>query len=493
MSIRLLIRILLLLLLAGCSRPEQADIAFGVQQLPLNFDPRKATDAASERVNHLLYQGLVRFDEARKPQPDLADWERPEPALYRFRLRGNPRFDHGAPVTMRDAAATLRWILEPTNNSPHRSTLEIIDSIEVHDDRSLTFRLKRADPHFPSYLATGILPEKHIHDTHDFSTEPLGSGPFRLLSRDAGRVMLQRKSDMESVSLVLVRDPSVRVLKLLRGEIDLLQNDLPPSLVDYLAKQDKVELMTEPGSNFTYLGFNLEDPVTGDIRIRRAVAHAIDRDAILEYVFRNRSRPAAGLFPPEHWLGIDNSNGLKYDPDQARKLLRDAGYGAGKQLELTWKTSSDSFRLRLATIMQQQLADVGISVKIKSYDFGTFFGDIKSGNFQLYSLTWVGLKTPDTFRYIFHSDSIPPAGANRGRLQSPVVDRLIESAEKEESIDAQIPLYRQLQQELLRELPYVPLWYEDQVAAFRPDRITGYTLRQDGNYDGLVPVKRVGR
>jgi peptide/nickel transport system substrate-binding protein len=482
--------LLLAMQLVGCARQEPEGIRFGVQQLPFNFDPRQATDAASERVNHLLYQGLVRFDEHRQPQPSLATWERPDPQRYRFTLSGDDKFDDGSPVTIRDVVATYESILDPARNSPHRSTLSLIREIRAINDNTLDFLLDRADPYFPSYLSAGILPARLIEAAHDFSSKPVGSGPFRLLAREAGRLQLERKSDGLLLSLLLVKEPSVRVLKLLRNEIDLLQNDLPPSLVDYLAKQPGVRVQTVDGSNYTYVGFNLDDPVTGDPRIRAAVAHAIDRDAIIRHVFMGRARKAAGLFPPEHPLGINARDTVPFDPAKSLALLREAGYGPARPLELTWKTSSDPFRLRLATVMQQQLANVGIRVRIKSYDFGTFFGDIKAGNFQLYSLTWVGLKTPDTFRYIFHSDSIPPGGANRGRYRSMKADRLIESAEKEADIDAQVSLYRQLQEQLLLDLPYVPLWYEDQLAAYRPDTIDGYVPRRDGSYDALIGLQQ---
>jgi peptide/nickel transport system substrate-binding protein len=485
-----LLLLLLVVQLAGCARQEPEGIRFGVQQLPINFDPRQATDAASERVNHLLYQGLTGFDENRQPQPALATWERPDPQRYRFTLTGDNQFDDGSPVTIRDVIATYQSILDPARNSPHRSTLSLITEIRAINESTLDFLLERPDPYFPSYLSAGILPARLIEASHDFSSQPVGSGPFRLLSREAGRVQLERKSDGLLLSLLLVKEPSVRVLKLLRSEIDLLQNDLPPSLVDYLARQSGVRVRTVDGSNYTYIGFNLDDPVTGDPRIRAAVAHAIDRDAIIKHVFMGRARKAAGLFPPGHLLGVDTGDTVPFDPEKSMALLREAGYGPDHPLELTWKTSSDPFRLRLATVMQQQLADVGIRVRIKSYDFGTFFGDIKAGNFQLYSLTWVGLKTPDTFRYIFHSDSIPPGGANRGRYRSMQADRLIETAENEADIDAQVILYRQLQQLLLHDLPYVPLWYEDQLAAYRPDTIDDYVPRRDGSYDALIRLHR---
>ncbi len=487
------IALLLLLILGGCDSSPPSHIRFGVQNLPENFDPRYATDAVSERVNHLLYRGLVRFDQGRRPVPDLAEWSRPQPNRYRFTLLDQPLFDDGSRLNMHDVAATYEAILDPEKHSPHRSTLSVIGEIRVVDEVTLEFVLKRPDPFFPSYLVTGILPAGLLDSGHDFTQQPVGSGRFRLLERDASQVLLLRKSDQQKIELVLVKDPAIRVLKLLRGEIHLMQNDLSPTLVEYLSRQPEVKLMSVAGSNFTYLGFNFDDPLTADHRIREAIAHAIDREAILHYVFHDRARLANALFPPEHRLADRGLQTIQYDQQHARDLLSRAGYDAQHPLHLTYKTSSDPFRLRLATIIQHQLAEVGIEVVIKSYDWGTFFGDIKSGNFQLYSLTWVGIKTPDTFRYIFHSDSIPPAGANRGRYRSQEADSLIESAEAQQQIEQQIPLYQQLQEMLLSDLPYVPLWYEDQLVVYRHQQVAGYRVTTDGNYDALEQIQWLER
>jgi peptide/nickel transport system substrate-binding protein len=154
-----------------------------------------------------------------------------------------------------------------------------------------------------------------------------------------------------------------------------------------------------------------------------------------------------------------------------------------------YKTSSDPFRIRLATIVQSQLREVGIEVELRSYDWGTFYGDIKAGRFQMYSLAWVGIKLPDIFRYAFHSASLPPQGANRGRLNDPQVDALIERAKVAAAQAEQARLYRRLQALLLERLPYVPLWFEDQFFAARED-IQGYTLDAHGAYDALLHTVR---
>ena len=153
------------------------------------------------------------------------------------------------------------------------------------------------------------------------------------------------------------------------------------------------------------------------------------------------------------------------------------------------QTSAAPFRVRLATIVQEQLGRVGIDVRVQSNDWGTFYGDVKAGRFQMYSLAWVGIKMPDIFRYTFHSDAIPPNGANRGRYRSRAADRDIEQAESAGTLAEQARHYHALQQRVLSDLPYIPLWYEDTVGVFR-EGVSGYVLNADGNYDGLLGVER---
>ncbi|MGB5178341.1 MAG: ABC transporter substrate-binding protein [Gammaproteobacteria bacterium] len=481
----------LLLLLAACSQPQDDIIRFGLTSAPANLDPRYATDATSARINRLLYQRLVDFDEQVRPRPALASWEMLSPTHYRFHLKpGRTAFHDGTPLTARDVAATYRSILDADKPSAHAGTLKLIETISVLDDDTLDFILNRADPLFPGYLVIGLLPAEGIKNNHPFHEDPLGSGPFRLQAwPQPGRLSLTRIADGQVIEFQTIGDPTVRVLKLLRGEIDILQNDLPAELLTYLSNQQAIEVSYDKGSNFAYIGFNLDDPVTGRLAIRAAIAHAIDRAAIIRYVLGGAARPAAALLPADHWAGNAALSPLAFDPERSRVLLAAAGYIAGQPLKVTYKTSTDPVRIRIATVIQQQLHEVGIDMQLQSFDWGTFYGDIKAGHFQLYSLAWVGIKTPDIFRYAFHSTSLPPEGANRGHLSDPDIDRFIETAEQGTTLAQQAAAYRQVQARLLQQLPYIPLWYEDHVFAARSD-ISGYRLSYDGNYDALCDVSR---
>jgi len=482
--------LLFALMLAACGTQSHDVLRFGLSSSPVTLDPRFATDAASARINRLLYRQLVDFDDAFQAVPSLARWQQLAPDHYRFVLGGEGRrFHDGSRLTARDVKATYDFILDPAHASPHRATLDVIREIAAPDDDTVDFYLRHPDPMFPGRLVIGIVPAAQIAAGRRFNEQALGSGPFAMVAwPEPGRLQLRRISDGQAFEFVQVRDPTVRILKLQRGELDMIQNDLPPEMIRYAAGRPELQVLQGKGSNFTYLGFNMQDPVVGQLAVRQAIAYALDREAIIRYVLGGAARPAAALLPPDHWAGNPALPQYPHDPARARELLKAAGYGAG-QLHIEYKTSNDPFRIRLATIIQQQLADVGIDVDLRSYDWGTFYGDIKTGRFQMFSLSWVGIKMPDIFHYAFYSSAVPPAGANRGHYASAVADRLIDTAQTVTDPAQQADYYRQLQRYLWEELPYVPLWYEDHIFVARSG-IAGYTLAMDGNYDGLAKVKR---
>lgn len=480
--------LIILLGLSACDQGQRDSIRFGLASAPITLDPRFATDAASSRINRLIYLRLVEFDKDRFPVPGLARWGKKSPTHYLFELKKNlPPFHDGSLMNSSDVHWTINFILDPQNVSPHRGSLSMIERIETPDSRTIVFFLNRPDPLFPGRLSLAILPKRKITDQHPFNRSPIGNGPFSFVSwLEDGLLKVSRNSDGQVFEFVHIPDPTVRVLKLLKGEIDMLQNDLPPELISYIQKKTNVTIIKGKGSNFTYLGFNMEDPLVGRLDVRKAVAYALNRREIIQYVLGGAARPASALLPPDHWAGHPNLPIIEHDPQKARLLLR--GMGGGKDLvKMTYKTSSDPFRIRLATIIQHQLEKVGFDIDIRSFDWGTFYGDIKEGRFQMYSLTWVGIKSPDIFRMIFHSQSFPPNGANRGRFNNPEADRLIEAAQLTFDFSEQQRYYQDLQAYLLEQLPYVPLWYEDHIFVGRKD-ITGYTIANDGNYDGLKNV-----
>ncbi len=484
-----------LLFISACTREENHAIRFGLESAPVTLDPRFSTDATSYRITRLIYRSLVDFDDNFQFIPDLANWEMLNPKQYRFTLGNTGRkFHHGERLTADDVKATYDYVLENMNASPHRGSIEVIERIAVIDEDTIDFILKRPDPLFPGRLVIGILPASLIASDHPFNRQPIGSGPVELQDWSSdGDLSLKRQSDNlgnnQLLNFITVKDPTVRILKLLRGELDIIQGDIPREMLSWLEEQDKSHIEKARGNTFTYMGFNMVDPVTSQLPVRRAIAHAINRAEIIEHMMGNTARLAGAMLPPEHWSGNAELSGVAFDPEEAKRLLKVAGFDENHPLEIVYKTSNNPFRVRLATIIQYQLKQVGIQVDVRSYDWGTFYGDIKAGRFQMYSLSWVGLKIPDIFRYAFHSTSLPPNGANRGRFKDAIADAMIEAAESKQDLTEQASLYQDLQAYLHEQLPYIPLWYEDNILVTAKD-ISGYTLASDGNYDGLLTVKR---
>ena len=250
--LRLFFAIVCTLYLAGCSEPQVDSIRFGLANAPANLDPRFATDATSDRINRLLYARLVDFSDTFEPIPAIASWKQMGSKHFRFHLNPNrSSFHDGTPLTTRDIKATYDFILDTKNASPHRSSLNMIDHITIQDSETVDFHLNRPDLLFPSFLAIGILPAHLIQVDYPFHSQPVGSGPFAFVARpDETRLELIRLKDQQKFEFLRVQEPTVRALKLLAGEIDMVQNNLPPELVTYLAKNSRLQVQRNPETTF---------------------------------------------------------------------------------------------------------------------------------------------------------------------------------------------------------------------------------------------------
>ncbi|HJT72141.1 MAG TPA: ABC transporter substrate-binding protein, partial [Terriglobales bacterium] len=198
-------------------------------------------------------------------------------------------------------------------------------------------------------------------------------------------------------------------------------------------------------------------------------------------------RPAASVLPPESWAYDADVRQYPYDPAKARQLLDSAGYEArnGVRFHLTMKTSTEESSRSMASVFQQQLRDVGIALDIRSYESATFFSDVTHGEFQVYSLRWLGAnEDPDIFEYAFSSGRIIPNGANRQYYSNRRVDQLITQASSELDQDARKRDYAEIQRILAEDLPYIYLWYFDNVMV-SSRRVHSLEMNPSGNYDFL--------
>ena len=234
-----------------------------------------------------------------------------------------------------------------------------------------------------------------------------------------------------------------------------------------------------------YLTFNLRDQYLRDARVRQAIAYAMNRPLIIATLLRGMAHPADSLLPPDHWAYTGDVAHYNYNPEQARRLLDDAGYEPGKdgiRFHLTMKTSNDAGTRVLAMALQQQLRAVGIALDVRSFEFATFYSDISHGSFGMYSLRWIGgNEDPDIFRYSFASSSFPPHGANRGDYSNAEVDTLLQAAATESDQAKRRSAYVQVQQILAKDLPTLPLWYLDSIVIYNR-RLSGVKSSPSGNF-----------
>ncbi len=497
---------LLVTLILACAPEPKTDVqtlTIALAASPTNLDPRKATDVASARVTQLVFSGLLKKDPQSKLVPDLAlYWEQPDSTTYLFHLRPGVTFHDGSRLTARDVKYTFESIMDPAFKSPRRGSFEQLEQIEAPDDYTVKFILKKPFAPFLINMTLGIVPE-HIAKTagREFSRKPVGSGPFKLIDWQADDKLVfsaftqyyAGRPKLERIIYKIIPEDSVRLLGLEKGDVQLVQNSIPPDLLPRLKANPKLKVITSAGTTYAYIGFNMEDPVLGKKRVRQALALAIDRPAIIEHLLGGLATPASSLLPETHWAYAPQLTDYNYNLEQARKLLDEAGFvdpdGDGPQprFRLSYKTSQNEQSRRIAEVLQYQWQKLGIKVDVRSYEWGTFFADISKGNFQLYSLQWVGITEPDIYYYIFHSSSIPPQGANRGRYINAELDKLLEAGRNTLDTEKRKAIYGRVQQILADDLPYISLWHMMNVVAMRKE-VSEFVPYPAGDFTSLKNV-----
>jgi peptide/nickel transport system substrate-binding protein len=480
----------------GASAAPPATVVVALESAPSVLDPRFTTDANSSLVSALVSDGLTTNDARGETVPALAEWRHPSPLEWHFTLRPGARFSDGNPVTAADVAATYRSILDPGLGSPKREALASIAAIEVPAPDTVVFRLHAVDASFLESTSLGVLPARLATTAQVPPLAVVGSGPFRVDTLiDGGGLDLVAHAGardgpprLARLRFRVVPDGVVRALELANGGVHLVQNALDPDLLPWLAARPELELIVSPGTTFQYLGMNFRDPRLADVRVRRALAAGIDREAIVHHLLRDTATPATGLLPPTHWAYTGAVTRHPFDPTRAAELLRAAGLGPdadGALRRFSYKTSTVELRRRIAEVFQHDLARFGLLLDVRSYEWATFYDDVRRGNFELYSLAWVGVRDPDVYFRIFHSSMRPPAGMNRAAYASPAMDGLLTAARATEDRDERRRLYGEVQRLAAEDLPIVPLWWAQNVAV-KNRALVGFVPSPDGDLRSLA-------
>lgn len=486
-------------LLLGCAAKERRtpdDTLVVVIEAPMKTtDPRYAIGSLDTKLTRLVGAGLTAVDTPDlEPRLDLAaKLEVVDPVTIDITLRDDAKFSDGSPVTADDVVYTYASVLDPKSSSLHHKAFsERYVSVTARGPKLVRFVLVQPLATLPSDLDFAIVAR----------ASGLGAGPYKLRALDAAHALLDANPHYHGpapktphVEIKFVRDASARLLMLVGGSADLLQNAVRLDLVDEVLGRPRIRMEAAPSAILTYLMINNTDPILADLRVRQAIALGIDRQAIIAAKFGGRARLAAGLLPTFHWAYAQDLPAWTRDLPRAKQLLDAAGYpdpdgdGPRPRLSLVYKTSSDAFRTTLARVIAAQLAELGIAVEVRSFEFATFFADIKKGSYQLASMQTAELNEPDYYHFYFHSSYIPdaknPDGGNRWRYRNADVDRLTKQGRHELDRAKRTQIYAEVQHIVARDLPIIPLWHEDNVVLTNKS-VTGYRITPNARYIGLV-------
>ncbi len=497
---RRLLALAALLTIAGChSAPRDPQtVVFLIESSPANLDPRIGIDAQSQRIDELLFDGLVTRNASFQFSPALAEsWNQPDPRTVVFHLRRGVQFHNGHVLTARDVAWTINSLRDGTVISPKANAYASIETVEATDAQTAVFHLKHPDNFLFTNLSTGAIGIVPEGSGREFWRHPIGTGPFRFVSQQIDQdVVIERNPlswsvvpKIARVRFAVVPDAITESLELEKGSGDVAVNSRPMDALPVLARRPNLRLADTAGTEIQYLAFNLRNPPLNDARVRQAVACAINRPLIINTLLGGHAQLASSLLPANHWAWNGDVAHYDYDPARALHLLDEAGYRPdhnGIRLHLTMKTSTQEDTRLLAAVLQQQLGKVGIALDLRSYEFATFYADVTRGAFQMYSLRWVGAnEQPDIFSYMFASKSFSPHGANRGHYSNLRIDALLDDATASNDLAKRRAEYAEAQQILAHDLPAINLWYIDTVIV-HSRRLTQVTPSPSGSYRFLA-------
>ncbi len=490
-------------LLWGCDRQQTTMVEdSGQQQLPdygdtlmmgsigepSNLLPVLASDSASSDINGLVYNGLLRYDKNLQLEAELArSWDiSPDNLTITFHLRNDVRWHDGHPLTADDVLFTYRLLVDPSVPTAYADRYLQVVKAEAPDP--YTFRVTYSQP-LASALISWMFPihPKHLLEGTDITTSPLarapvGTGPYRFVEWKSGeKVVLEANADyfegqpyIHRVVYRIIPDPSTMFLELRSGGLDLM--NLTPlqyaRQTDTLAFKRRFEKYRYLDFSYTYLGFNLRRPLFQDVRVRRALAHALNKQELVDGVLLGLGTAATGPYKPGTWPYNSHVRHYEYNPVKARQLLAEAGWHdsdgdgvldrGGQPFAFTIVTSQGSdARTKSGEIIQRRLQEVGVSVKLRVIEWASFIKEfINPGDFDATILGWTIPPDPDSFA-VWHSSKTGVGELNFIGFKNAEVDRLLEEGRHTLDQQQRKRIYDRFQEILAEQQPYVFLYVPD--------------------------------
>lgn len=473
---------------SGAAEPAHGDILVeGSIGDASNLIPLLASDSTSHEIAGLVFNGLIKYDKDVHIVGDLAEsWEISRDGLViTFHLRKGVRWHDGKPFTAHDVLYTYQVTVDPKTPTAYAGDFLKVKKAEVLDDH--TFRATYDRPFAPALMSwsVGILP-RHLLEGRDITTSPLGrhpigTGPYRFKEWVAGqKIVLVSNPDyfegrpyIDGYILRIIPDTATMFLELRANGIDRM--GLTPL---QFTRQTENNLFRENYRKYrylsfayTYMGYNLKNPLFADKRVRQALAHAVNREEIIDGVLLGLGKPATGPYKPGTWAHNPNVRTYSHDPEKAKALLAEAGWRRtdggflekdGKPFEFEIITNQgNEIRAKCAEIIQRRLAEIGIRVKIRVIEWAAFVNDfINKRKFDATILGWTIPMEPDLYD-VWHSSKTGPQELNFVSFRNDEVDALIVRARETFDQPLRKQCYYRIQEILAEEQPYMFLYVPD--------------------------------
>jgi peptide/nickel transport system substrate-binding protein len=369
-----------------------------------------------------------------------------------------------------------------------------VESVACPDDRTAVITLKEPSPAFlVDLVVMRIVPRSTIPQTAAMWKHPIGTGPFQWKSDDDRDVILSRydnywgnKPQYSTLRFRTYTDPQSRLLALKKGDIDIAINSLPANLMDSAASDPSIGIEGDDGITYQFISINHRNPILKKKQVRQALMYGIDREAIIRLKLKDQAKLANNLLPGKSFFAF-RENPYPYNPAKSAALLKQLGYSPEKPLKLELKTSTDAQIVSVGLIIKEQLKKVGFDIELKSLEWGTFYDDIKKGNFDLHVSRWTGILDPNCYYDFLHSSQVPP-GKNRGAYSNKEFDAWTEKGRTSFDLNDRKKIYTKVQEIFADDVPYVSLWHYKSVGVFRKDRISQLSVPPNGSFDCLANV-----
>lgn len=437
------------------------------------LDPQKAIDTPTVRVYNQIYDGLVKKDNDMNIVPGLAEsWNKVDERRTIFNLRKGVKFHNGETLTAKD----VKFTLDRMKNQPTVSFLiSEIELVNVIDDYTVEIVTKNGFGPLLSHLShpgAVILNEKAVTNSSErYDQNPVGTGPYILDKWLAGdRIFLKAnpeyylgKSAIENIVIKAIPEGTNRTIALETGEADIVY-DVDPVDIDKIKSNNDLKFLYEQSLGNSYLGLNTQHKPFDDVRVRQAIAYAINVDDIIEVVYKNTAIPGSSPISPKIPGYNKDVKNYEYNVEKAKKLLAEAGYPNGFKTSI-WINDNTS-RKDIATILQDQFKTIGIDAAIETLEWGAYIDRTAAGEHDMYILGWVTVTgDPDYGLYpVFHTSAHGRAG-NRSFYSNATVDRLLDEARISTDQEKRMDNYREIQRIIQEEIPSITMVYNNQNVA----------------------------